>query len=76
MKTLGPTGDWRPEELEEAGSEVLRVVAKYVGELEHTPVPPNIGAAEWRALLDDPLPQEPERFPDIVADTERRSFRT
>jgi hypothetical protein len=40
VKTLGPTGDWRPEELEEAGSEVLRVVAKYVGELEHTPVLP------------------------------------
>lgn len=72
MKTLGPTGDWRPEELEEAGSEVLRVVAKYVGELEHTPVLPDIGAAELRALLDDPLPQQPERFPDIVADTERR----
>ena len=71
MEPLKPTGDWSPAELEQAGREVLQVVAKYVAELENTPVLPDIGAAELRQLLDDPLPVEPERFPDIVADTER-----
>lgn len=72
MERCKPTGDWSPTELEQAGREVLRAVAKYVAELEHTPVLPDIGAADLRRLLDDPLPAEPERFSDIVADTERR----
>lgn len=75
MTRLGPMGllgDWTPEELEQAGREVLAVVRKYVSELENTPVLPDIGAAELRRLLDDPLPQEPESFYEIVQDTQRR----
>lgn len=72
MERMRATGDWSPQEMEEAGRHVLATVAKYVAELEETPVLPDIGAAELRQLLGDALPQQPENFADIVADTERR----
>ncbi len=72
VERMRATGDWSPQEMEEAGRHVLATVAKYVAELEETPVLPDIGAAELRQLLGDALPQQPENFADIVADTERR----
>lgn len=72
LEPMRPLGDWTPEEMEQAGREVLAAVKKYIAELEETPVLPDIGAAELRRLLDDPLPQEPQSFSDIVADTQRR----
>lgn len=69
---LGPAGDWTPDELKQNGQLVLDLIKKYMSELEDTPVLPNIGAAELRELLDDPIPQAPEPFDRIIDDTAER----
>lgn len=69
---LGPVGEWTPDELKQNGQFVLDLIEKYMSELEHTPVLPDIGAAELRELLDDPVPQAPQAFQDIVDDTAER----
>src|SRR5690625_3746218 len=72
IPVMGPTGDWTPEQLEEAGRRVLETVRRHLEGLEETPVLPDVGARDLMELLDDPLPQQPEDFDDILQDTEEK----
>lgn len=72
LPPLGPTGDWTPEQFEEAGRQVLELIRDHLNELEDTRVLPDIGAAELRRLLDGPVPEDPGEFGQILEDTRTR----
>lgn len=66
------TGDWTPEQFEQAGHLVLELIREHLQQLEETPVLPDIGAAELRQLLGGPLPEQATDFTTILTDTKTR----
>ena len=68
----GPLGDWTPEQIEAAGREVLALIRDHFAGIDETPVTTDISARELQALLAAPLPEEPEDFETILADTKTR----
>src|SRR5437773_12273784 len=65
----GMATDWTPDEFERHGQEVLALLRDYFAGIEQRPVLATTPAEELLALLDRPLPQEPESFERILADT-------
>ncbi len=65
-------GDWSPEELEQHGQEVLAMIREYFTHLEERPVMATSVPEALLAQLDAPLPEEPEPFEQILADTRER----
>lgn len=69
---MGKTGDWSPDEFEQAGRRVVELIRDHLDRLEDTPVLPDIGANELHRLLDGPLPEHPADFATIVEDTKQK----
>jgi aromatic-L-amino-acid decarboxylase len=62
-------GDWTPEEFEAHGHEVLALLRDYFAGIETRPVLATTPPGELLALLDRPLPEDPEPFDQILGDT-------
>src|SRR5690606_475540 len=62
-------GDWSPDQFEQAGQAVLRMLRDHFAAIDEVPVASSIGAAELKGLLDGPVPEEPEDFEAVLADT-------
>jgi aromatic-L-amino-acid decarboxylase len=65
-------GDWTPEELEEAGRQVMATIADYYRHIGEIPVATDIHAADLWQLLDTPLPEQPTDFAQILAETREK----
>jgi aromatic-L-amino-acid decarboxylase len=65
-------GDWTPEELEQAGREVMAAIRDYYAGIDEIPVLTDIQARDLQQLLDSPLPAEGEAFGQILADTQAK----
>ncbi|WP_438295879.1 hypothetical protein [Streptomyces sp. HUAS TT7] len=74
MTTTDPApsvGDWTPQALKENGRLLLSCLRRHFEDLRALPVTTDRSAQEIRALIDEPLPTEPEAFGDIVEQTWR-----
>ncbi|WP_327153334.1 pyridoxal phosphate-dependent decarboxylase family protein [Streptomyces tubercidicus] len=65
-------GDWDPRELEANGQELLARIRRHLETIRQQPVTTDIGAAQLTALLDDPLPERPTPFGEVLDDTWER----
>ncbi|MFJ3951893.1 pyridoxal phosphate-dependent decarboxylase family protein [Streptomyces libani] len=62
-------GDWSPEELEKNGQLLLSQLREHFSTLGNQPVTTQRSAQEIRALLDEPLPDAPQPFSEILSQT-------
>src|SRR5690606_22056807 len=62
-------GDWSPDQFEQAGQAVLRMLRDHFARIDHVPVASSIAAADLKRLLDGPVPEEPEDFDALLTDT-------
>jgi aromatic-L-amino-acid/L-tryptophan decarboxylase len=68
----GDQGDWSPEEFEQAGHELLHLIREHFEQIDSLPVTTQIPARDLLQLLDAPLPEDPEGFAAILADTKQK----
>lgn len=71
-RLVGPQGDWSPAELEAAGTELLKYLRSHFEQVDDIPVTTTISARELLALLDTPIPEQPEAFDTILSDTREK----
>lgn len=62
-------GDWTPEELEQAGEQVMATIREYFAGLGEMPVLTDIAARDLLSILDSPLPEQGQPFAQILAET-------
>ncbi len=65
-------GDWSPEEFEQAGQEVLRLIREYFAQIDEIPVLTDISARDLQRLLDGPIPETGIPFDQTLAETKEK----
>ncbi|RCG17529.1 aminotransferase class V-fold PLP-dependent enzyme [Streptomyces reniochalinae] len=69
---VGSYGDWDPHDLEENGRALLARIRNHLENIRDIPVAPDIDARQLQDLIDEPLPDSPTGFDDILEDTWQR----
>ncbi|POX38590.1 amino acid decarboxylase [Streptomyces sp. Ru73] len=67
--TEPPLGDWTPQDLEDNGRILLSYLREHFETLRARPVTTHRPAREIHTLVDEPLPVEPQPFPDVLDQT-------
>jgi glutamate/tyrosine decarboxylase-like PLP-dependent enzyme len=69
-----PHLDPDPARIREMGAAALDLMAGYYEQLRSRPISPRAGAAEIRALVEEPLPQDGCPFEDVLRQLDERAF--